>query len=200
MVFRITGESDAKQYLEASNHYLADSSCYRRMRFPFPNVRERCLLCGSARCSRWKGYYVRQVVCTRLRYAGPVVIHLAQCGTRGVDYTYWPDMLVPFLQPSIQTLRVFYETWVSHDFDLLQAIDEVVGQVDSEYFLPISVAHCWLRRTFQGLILQHQRLQVRAPQSLGAHALRAYAPADVAHLFEAERLWRAGAPTVFSPP
>jgi hypothetical protein len=109
-------------------------------------------------------------------------------------------MLIPFLQPSIQTLRVFYETWVERDFQVLEAIDEVVGRIDSEYFLPVRVAYAWLRRICQGLILHHERLQVRAPQSLGIHILRQYAPSDVSLLFDAERLWLATPPTIFSPP
>lgn len=170
------------------------------MNFPFPNVGVCCLLCGRAGCSRWKGYYVRHVVCTLLKYAGPIAIHLAQCRTRGVDYTYWPDILVPFLLPSVHTLRTLYDAWASEGFSICKAIDEVVAQFRQEYFLPLSVAYSWLARINQGLILYHEDLKVRAPQSLGVGALREYPVANVRPLFEAERLWRASRPIVFSPP
>lgn len=170
------------------------------MIYPFPNVGNQCLLCGRARCSRWKGYYVRGVVCTLLGYAGPIAIHLAQCRTRGVDYTYWPDILVPYLRPSIPTLKLLYETWASTRFSIRAAIDEVTGQIEEEFFLPVAVAYEWLKRISQGLILRHEVLRVRAPESIGASALRGYQSADVRPIFEAELLWRAREPIVFSPP
>lgn len=170
------------------------------MDYPFPRVSGRCLLCGTAGCSRWKGYYVRQFACTRLKHFGAIAIHLAQCRTRGVDYTYWPDFLVPFLQPSIQTLQVLYETWVSSGHLIGEAIDEVVGKFRDDYFLPVSVAYSWLTRISQGLILHWNDLKIRAPQSIGLQSLHGYRASDVRPIFEAERLWRSSQPTIYSPP
>jgi hypothetical protein len=117
-----------------------------------------------------------------------------------VDYTYWPDFLVPFVRPSVPTLRTLYEAWVSSGHLIREAIDEVVAQFRDEYFLGIAVAYSWLTRISQGLILHWKHLKIRAPESTGALALRGYSVVDVRPLFEAERLWRSSQPTVFSPP
>jgi hypothetical protein len=200
VVFSLDGERGAEQYLKASLEYLNERRRYRRMRFEFPNVRERCLLCGNAGCSRWKGYYVRFVICAAWKYAGPIAIHLAQCRTRGVDYTYWPEVLIPYRRPSVPTLRLFYQTWVARNFSIRQAIDEVVGAIDSEIFIPVSVAFVWLTYVLKGLLLNHAELSVRAPESIMTSALRGYQPATIVELFHGARLWRPGPQTIRAPP
>lgn len=200
VVFRISGVQGARQYLVASERYIRDPARVARMSYPFPSVRQRCLWCGAAGCSRWKGYYIRQVVCTALGFAGSIAIHLAQCRTRGVDYTYWPEFLIPYLEPTLPTLRVFYDTWVSSHYQIGAAIDEVVGRIRNEYFLHLSAAYSWLTRISQGLILHWDALKVRAPDAIGAQALRGYRAAHVRPLFDGERLWRSSPPTIFSPP
>ena len=200
MVFIINKEQGAQQYLSASAEYLCNPELYSRMKYPFPKVTEQCLYCGRAGCSRWKGYYIRWVVCTLMKYVGPIAIHLAQCKTRGVDYTYWPDILIPYLQPTIPTLQVFYETWVSSGYSIRKSIDEVVGKIDGEFYLPISVAYQWLRRLSQYLIIYQEWLKIRAPESLGSLCLRGYRREDVSRLFEPEPPWRAKQPSTFSPP
>lgn len=122
-------------------------------------------------------------------YSGPIAIHLAQCRTRGVDYTYWPDVLVPFHRPSIPTLEVFYQTWKS-DGSIRRAIDEVVSQITDEIFIPISVAYVWLVQILKALILNHSRLSMRAPSSLSVVELRAYSTLEIAALFDGGRLGR----------
>lgn len=117
-----------------------------------------------------------------------------------MDYTYWPDFLIPYLEPSIPTLRIFYDTWVASGYQIVPAMDEVVGRIREEYFLPISAAYSWLTRISQGLILHWHALNVRAPDSMGAQALRAYRAVHVRPLFDGEMLWRSSQPTVFSPP
>jgi hypothetical protein len=200
VVFRISGKEGARQYLVASERYLRALAPSARMSYPFPSVGVCCLFCGAEGCSRWKGYYIRQVVCTNLKYAGPLAIHLAQCRVRGVDYTYWPDFLVPFLEPTLPTLRAFYEAWVSYGYGVRAAIDAVVGGIRGEYFLPVSIAYSWLSRVSQGLVLHGEDLKIRVPNSIGAHVLRGFRVADVRPLFEAERLWRSSQPIVFLPP
>lgn len=170
------------------------------MRYPFPNVGARCLLCGNAGCSRWKGYYVRNVICTLMKYAGPIAVHLAECRTRGVDYTYWPEVLIPFRRPTIPTLHLFYETWTRRGFSIAAAIDEVVSAIEQEIFIPLSVAYVWLTYILKGLILNHARLHVRAPESTMTSALRAYPASDVAELFRGVRIWNPALQIILAPP
>jgi hypothetical protein len=200
VVFSISGEEDARQYLKASQEYLKNPAPYRRMRYPFPSVRRRCLLCGTSGCSRWKGYYVRNVVCTLMGYAGPVAIHLAQCRTRGVDYTYWPSQLIPYLQPSRNTLESFYKIWISQAYSISAAVDEVVGRIKQEYFIAPSVAYQWLKWILRALLLNHETLGIRAPESIHIEALRRYSGADVVPLFDRFRPWRQAQRIVFAPP
>lgn len=169
------------------------------MKYPFPAVGARCLLCGAKGCSRWKGYYVRQVVCTLMQYTGPMTIHLAQCRSRGVDYTYWPDILVPYLRPTIPTLKTLYSTW-SKERSIHAAVDEVVGCIDQEFILPLSTAYLWLVHVIRALILNHTKLGIRAPESVNATALSGFAATEVRPIFEGVRPWRAAQQIILAPP
>jgi hypothetical protein len=200
VVFSINGKEDARQYLKASQEYLKDPAPYRRMKYPFPNVRKRCLLCGTRGCSRWKGYYVRNAVCTLMGYAGPIAIHLGQCTRLGVDYTYWPSQLIPYLQPSLDTLKTFYNAWSVSGYSVSAATDEVVGRIQQEYLIAPSVAYLWLKRILQALLLNHKSLKVRAPESIQVDALRRYSCADVGPLFREFHPWRGAQRIIFAPP
>lgn len=188
VVFRISGKVGALQYLNASREYLQDPNPYCRMNYPFPNVRERCLLCNTQGCSRWKGYYVRQVICIWMGYAGPVAIHLAQCRSNGVDYTYWPGILVPYVYPSIPTLKLFYLTWIREN-SIRAAIDEVVGRIEQDLAICFSTAYRWLSYVVRALILNDRSLHIQAPESVTATELRNYDVSEITPLFEGERLW-----------
>jgi hypothetical protein len=187
-VFRINGKAGALQYLNASREYLEDPSLYSRMNYPFPKVSERCLLCQAQGCSRWKGYYVRQVICIWMGYAGPVAIHLAQCRRRGVDYTYWPGILVPYLWPTIPSLKLFYLTWM-REHSIRAAIDEVVGRVEQDLTLCFSTAYRWLAYVVRALILNYRSLHIRAPESAAATELRSYGVSEISPVFEGEKPW-----------
>jgi hypothetical protein len=199
VIFKINGKTGALQYLEASHEYLGDTSGYSRMKYAFPNVVARCLLCGASGCSRWKGYYVRQVVCTLMQYAGPVTIHLAQCRSHGVDYTYWPDILVPYLRPTIPTLKTLYDAW-SKECSIHAAVDEVVGNIKLEFHLSLSTAYLWLTHVIRALILNHTKLGIRAPESVNATTLSGFAATEVRPIFEGVRPWRAAQQIILAPP
>lgn len=199
VVFRINGKAGALQYLNASEEYLKDPSPYCRMDYPFPNVGEGCLLCGVKGCSRWKGYYVRQVICIWMGYAGPVAIHLAQCRRRGVDYTYWPSILVPYLWPTIPTLKLFYQTWRRAN-SIRSAIDEVVGRMEQDLTLCFSTAYRWLGYVVRALILNYRSLHIRAPESITARALANYDASEIAPLFEGEHVWSPAGHITLIPP
>jgi hypothetical protein len=135
-----------------------------------------------------------------MKYAGPVAIHLAQCRTKGVDYTYWPEVLIPFCRPSVATLGLFYQTWVQANFSIKLAIDEVVGVIDQEIFIPVSVAYMWLVYVLKGLVLNHVHLHVRAPESILASTLQRYEPNAVSGLFQGARIWNPALQTILAPP
>ncbi len=157
-------------------------------------------MCGNAGCSRWKGYYVRNVICVLMKYAGPIAIHLAQCRTRGVDYTYWPDVLIPFRRPTVPTLELFYQAWANKGFSVVAAIDEVASAIEQEIFIPLSVAYVWLTFILQGVILNHDHLRVRAPESISTSVLRGYPVAAIAELFRGVRIWNPALQTILAPP
>lgn len=199
VVFRINGKAGALQYLNASEEYLQDQGPYCRMDYPFPDVTERCLLCGVKGCSRWKGYYVRQVICIWMGYAGPVAIHLAQCQRRGVDYTYWPSILVPYLWPTIPTLKLFYLTWRRAN-SIRSAIDEVVGGIEQDLTLCFSTAYRWLGYIVRALILNYRSLHIRAPESITASTLANYDVSAITPLFEDGRPFSPASPITLIPP
>lgn len=135
-----------------------------------------------------------------MRYAGPIAIHLAQCRTRRVDYTYWPEVLVPFRRPSVPTLQLFYQNWATRSFSIKLAIDEVVGAIEQEIFIPVSVAYVWLTYVLKGLVLNHAELHVRAPESILTSVLRGYQSDSVAGLFHGARIWNPALQTILAPP
>jgi hypothetical protein len=199
VVFRINGKAGALQYLNASQKYLRDPNLYSRMHYPFPNVSESCLLCKAKGCSRWKGYYVRQVICIWMGYAGPMAIHLAQCRRQGVDYTYWPDILVPYLWPTIPTLKLFYLTWIKVH-SIRAAIDEVVWRIEQDLALCFSTAYRWLAYVVRALILNSTQLNIRAPESVTVTQLCAYRVDDVIPVFEGVRPWSPAQHITPAPP
>lgn len=135
-----------------------------------------------------------------MRHAGPIAIHLAQCRTRGVDYTYWPEVLVPYRKPSVPTLRLFYGAWAAGKFSLRLAIDEVVGAIDQEIFIPVSVAYVWLTYILKGLVLNHAELHVRRPESILTSVLREYQSDAIAGLFDGARIWSPASQIILAPP
>ena len=83
---------------------------------------------------------------------------------------------------------------------MVAAIDEVVGAIEQETFIPLSVAYVWLTYILKGLILNHAKLRVRAPESVLSSALRAY-PADaVVELFRGVRIWNPALQIILAPP
>jgi hypothetical protein len=75
------------------------------MSYPFPNVRQRCLVCSRSGCARWKGYYVRSVICGELEFAGPIAIHVGHCKEEKRDFSYFPDFLFQGASYRAQRLR-----------------------------------------------------------------------------------------------
>lgn len=63
------------------------------MAYPFPNVGKQCLLCGKASCARWKGYFVRNLICGEMEYVGRIAIHVGHCKEEKRDFSYIPDFL-----------------------------------------------------------------------------------------------------------
>jgi hypothetical protein len=123
------------------------------MAFPFPSVRLKCLLCGlSGRC-RWKGYFTRQV------------LHAGHCQTRGCDFCYFPDFLIPGRRLSRASwkkfIEVFQETKIIRDSidGLLVGLDCVV-----DFTMALSSAYNFLYAAVRALRINHVRLSILAPE------------------------------------
>ncbi len=80
------------------------------------------------------------------------------------------------------------------------AIDEVVGAIDQELFISVSVAYMWLIYILKGLLLNHSELQVRRPESIVTSVLRGYECAAVAVLFDGTRIWSPASHIILAPP
>ena len=132
-------------------------------------------------------------------YAGPLAIHLAQCSRQGVDYTYWPGILIPYLKPTIPTLKTFYLTWIK-GHSIRAAIDEVVGSIEQEVSICFSSAYRFLAYIVRALLLNCELLSVRAPSSVTAMELHQYRSSDVCPLFEGEMRFSPASPNIFVPP
>jgi hypothetical protein len=90
ILFKIPDQAGIRQYLDSSTAYL-NGNRYSRMNYPFPDLKEKCLL-GGYRCgARWKGYYTREVICSEVAYEGAVAIHVFHCKRERRDVSYFPD-------------------------------------------------------------------------------------------------------------
>ena len=159
------------------------------MSFPFPNVSQRCLLCGEAGCARWKGYFVRQVLCGDVGYAGPVAIHVGHCRQSKRDFSYVPDFLIPGRRLSRLSLKRFTENF-AQTLSLKSSIDDLVGRVPLEDFtVALSTAYEWIYQTVRALRLNASALAIGVDQFTSVGAFVATQPGARRDVFFAKFGW-----------
>jgi hypothetical protein len=166
ILFRVPDADAIRQYVAASDAYFAEKALGAKqafMQFPFPNVVACCLLCDRAGCARWKGYFVRQWICSVLGLGGAIAIHVGHCRTQGCDFSYFPDFLIPGKRLSRQSWQTFVEEFQRTKV-IKNSIDNLVCGVEiPDFTLPLSTAYNFLYAAIRPLRMHHSDLSIIAP-------------------------------------
>lgn len=133
------------------------------MAYPFPNVRLKCLLCERSNCARWKGYYVRQWVCSVTGNSGSIAIHVGHCKSNKCDYSYFPDFLIPGRRMSRASLFEYIKTF-QNTGSVKKCIDELIGGIDlPDFTMALSSAYDLIYASVRALRLNHENLAILPP-------------------------------------
>lgn len=170
------------------------------MSYPFPNVRQCCPLCGNAGCARWKGYFVRSVICGDLEYAGPVAIHVGHCKELGTDFSYFPDFLIAGRKLSRRTFKRFAQDFVQAG-SIRASIDGLIAKVPLDDFtVALSSAYEWLYQAVRALRLNAGALAIRVEEGTSIGVVMAVRPGALDHLFLAKFIWHPAHHMLCYPP
>lgn len=115
------------------------------MLWQWPDLRERCLLCGEPGCAVYRGYYTRFVHCPETRFFGRLAIRTAECRRRRKRYSLFPDFLFRYLRISRLSQAALVRQWKARDKDLKAAIDDLVAEMPDEFYLPLSTSYAYLK-------------------------------------------------------
>ena len=182
------------------------------MDYPFPKVRECCPLCKQVGCARWKGYYLRRMICSEMEFEGSLAIHVGHCKTEGRDFSMIPSFLLPRQQISRLGLVHFLEAWTTaysmqyarEQFaDGIAAADEDGGALrDKEvrYEAPRSTAYQWLYALIVRLRLHAGDLQIDPPQHFSVFELARLPLRTLLACLESSRTWRVASALILIPP
>ena len=171
------------------------------MNYPFPNVRECCLLCRERGCARWKGYSVRKWVCGYHGCCGQIVIHLGHCKVRGLDFSYFPDILIPGKRLSRRSWQDFVERFQTHR-SIKHCVDELVGSLKIDDFtIATSSAYNILYAAIRPLRINHEILFIRPPMKSSVFEFYDLPKLVIKNLFSFRQcLWHAFHSLIFNPP
>ena len=110
----------------------------------WPDLSARCLLCHTADCAIYRGYYTRYLFCPEMEFLGLLVIRTAYCKKFDVRFTLLPDFVIRYRRISRLSLERFYECFQSAGSDLKSAIDKLTEGLSEEFYLPLSTAHAYV--------------------------------------------------------
>ena len=176
------------------------------MLYPFPDVKEKCLLCGMAGCARWKGYYLRRLRCAVIEFDGKIAIHVGCCRTQKRDFSYSPSFVIPYRQISRLSLREFISQWhplerIQNGIDwFLEGIESGSEVVSEAIGLATSTAYSWIYGLLTLLRLHSNILKVTPPESTSIRAVRVL-PTEILELcFDPLLNWTPGIDHIRAPP
>ena len=203
-MFRIPDDDAIRQYVSASDAYLAQRASGAKrafMRFPFPIVGARCPLCGRAGCARWKGYFTRNWLCGVLGLGGMIAIHVGHCRTERRDFSYFPDFLIPGKRLSRQSWQLFVEGFQKTKV-IRDSIDDLIAGVEiPDFTLALSSAYNFLYAAIRPLRMHHAQLSILAPRASSVSVYYVLPKLVVKNLFgRSEFSWHAFHHITLIPP
>ncbi len=158
------------------------------MAFPFPDVAKKCLRCGRGQCARWKGYYVRRMICGALEFDGEVAIHVGYCRNLSQDFSYFPDFLIPKRRLSRTSWQGYAENFKRLGV-VKECIDDLVSRVP-DFTMALSSAYDLLYSLVKVVRLQSAVLAVPFPEQTSVVVMRRLGMSVVRDLFASDLSWR----------
>jgi hypothetical protein len=123
------------------------------MAFPLPDIKTRCPICTKMGCARWKGYYSRGAFCPVQGLFERVAIHVGRCPAHRKDFSFLPELFIPYRQITKPSLSKFFEYW--RRTQVLQKALDRLPQADDRWIVSVSTAWEWTQ-----LILKFCRLNL----------------------------------------
>lgn len=185
---------------------------YSSLEYPFPVIGKCCPLCEQAGCARWKGYYLRRMICSEMEFEGRLAIHVGHCKHQGHDFSMLPSFLLPRQQISRLGFEHFLEAWKkAHQMpyareqfaDGIAASDEDVGALrekEARYEVPRSTAYQWLYALIVRLRLHAGSLQIDPPAHFSVFELVELPLRTLLSCLDISRTWRVASELVLIPP
>jgi hypothetical protein len=147
VALRVGQKPEIEKYLLASDAYLADSRHRRSMAYEgWPNLAERCLLCGEAGCAVYRGYYTRFLFCPEMEFLGKLAVRTAFCRRLSRRFALLPDFLLRYVRASRLSLLRLLECFRASGGALLAAIDAWTEGLGEEFCVSPSTAWTYLKR------------------------------------------------------
>lgn len=170
-------------------------------------------MCERPRCARWKGYYLRRMICAEMEYEGPIAIHVGHCKTQDRDFSLLPSFLLPRQQVSRLGLESFLELWKRHHC-LQEARIEFAAGVGAGsdaaddgslpeapgYRLPRSTAYHWLYALIVRLRLHASRLAITPPELFSVFECRRLPLSTLVACLDVSLPWRVASALALIPP
>lgn len=113
------------------------------MKYPWPDLKQKCLLCGGAKCAIYKGYYTRVLFCPEMEVFEKIVIRTAFCKKKGERFSLTPDFTLPRVKVSRLSLAHLQDLF-SKSSDLSAVIDSWTEGLGEEFYVPKSTVRNWL--------------------------------------------------------
>ena len=169
------------------------------MNFPFPNIKEKCLVCGTSCGARWKGYYVRQIV--HDLYIGPVAIHVGHCFRNKQDFSYVPDFIIPGRKLSRPSFLYFLKTYYRTK-KIKTSIDSLLINLgdDKDFHIPISTAYDWVYQSVRSLRINAAQFAIAVPIKNAVFSFLIISPSVVESLFLIQSRWHPFHQIIIQPP
>lgn len=171
------------------------------MNFPFPDIKSSCPICSSPGCAIAKGYYQRRVFCPDTELNEMIAIHVGRCSTRGKDFSFLPEFLVPYRWISRRSLSSFFSIWL--DLGGVEASAKKLTErlTSDEWYVTTATAWSWLKLILVFCRLNWENLCVPDGVSFEkVSSLRIFSSASDVPLLHREALWPRAFIIVKKPP
>lgn len=113
------------------------------MKYPWPNLAERCLCCGMAGCAVYKGYYTRFLACPEREHFDHIAVRTAYCRNHDLRYALLPDFLIRYRRLSRRSLEKLQGAR-PRGVRLLDFISAWTVRMPEVFDLPLSSAYAYL--------------------------------------------------------
>lgn len=106
----------------------------------WPNIQDKCPVCGRANCASYRGYYERNFICTELEFVGKLVIRTGYCKNKHFRFSLILSFVTYQRILSIKTITNLTELFVKHK-DVFTAVNLLTEDLDDEFYLSLSTAY-----------------------------------------------------------